>query len=354
MDLLGTTTRHRLVATLVVLLGLLMVICMATEQWSVGAAAGGLLLAGVVLVALDIRRRVGDLRRRLAREAEATDQVARAVEPLASEMHALADAVSAIESALGDERSRMADERRRNAAGLRRIVELLTQQPQEIEALLQLYGRVSPMAPMPPSGKWALNPTGLLNLYALIEQHRPGLVVELGSGTSTVWLGYGVVQQRHGRVVSVDHLPDYAERTRLALGLHGLSSVTEVRHAPLTEIMVGDDTYRWYEQSAFADLDQIDLLFIDGPPGSTGHDARYPAVPLLLQRLADGALVVLDDIERTEEQQIVERWLQYVSGLSREATLLGDQAVLRYRLPAATASDIATDSQGGRPGWPEK
>ena len=60
-------------------------------------------------------------------------------------------------------------------------------QSSEMEALTQLFQRIKPRAPMPSSARWALNPTGLLQLVWLIEQHRPGTIVELGSGTSTVW-----------------------------------------------------------------------------------------------------------------------------------------------------------------------
>lgn len=348
--LLGTTGRQRSVTALVVMLGLAVAILMMARQWSLGAAVSGLLLAGAVLVALDLRRRSGDIQRRLVRQAEVTRGLVKAVESgrrdvvgsvetIARGMQQLTRDVSALDDALADERGRQADERRKQAAFARHSVGLATQQPQEVEALLQLYSKVSPTAPMPPSGKWALNPTGLLNLYALVEKHRPSVIVELGSGTSTVWLGYAIVQQGHGRVVSLDHLSDYAEHTRAAIDLHGLSAISDIRVAPLTDTRVDDETYQWYDTATLADLDLIDLLFVDGPPGATGHDARYPAVPMLLDRLADGALVVLDDIDRADEVEIVERWLKHTPGLTREATVVGDQAVLRYRVPPSTAPD---------------
>ena len=53
----------------------------------------------------------------------------------------------------------------------------------------------------------------------------------------------------------------------------------------------------------------IDLLVVDGPPAfAAGHGmSRYPALPVLRERLASGATVVLDDIERPGEQEVVER-----------------------------------------------
>ena len=56
--------------------------------------------------------------------------------------------------------------------------------------------------------------------------------------------------------------------------------------------------------------DVIDLLVVDGPPAfAVGFaHARYPALPVLRDRLAPGATVVLDDVERPGEQEVLRRW----------------------------------------------
>jgi predicted O-methyltransferase YrrM len=331
-SLLGETAKQRAAAGLVVVLGVVVAALLALRQWPLGAAGASLILTALGLLALDGRRRTGDVQRRLAQQAESTRGLARAIESTKWDVGQISRELSALGEAFADGRSR-------HASLLRRSVGLATRHPQEVEALLQLYGKISPTAPMPPAGNWALNPTGVLNLYAIVERECPGLVVELGSGTSTVWLGYAVTRQGRGRVVSVDHLVSYAEQTRSAIDLHELGAVSEVRVAHLVETAVDGEIYQWYESEVLADLQQIDLLFVDGPPGDTGHDARYPAVPQLLDRLADGALVVLDDVDRDDEQEIVERWLKYAPALARETTVVGDQAVLRYRVsppPAPT------------------
>ena len=51
----------------------------------------------------------------------------------------------------------------------------------------------------------------------------------------------------------------------------------------------------------------IDVLIVDGPPGNTHEFARLPA-ETLFHLVAIGGLVVLDDADRDEERQIVERW----------------------------------------------
>lgn len=206
---------------------------------------------------------------------------------------------------------------------------LLRAQSREIEALFQLFHEFTPRAPMPSSGDFALNPTDLLDLLHLVRLRQPRLVLELGSGTSSVWLGYAL-EQYGGKLVSLDHDPDYARQTRAMLAAHGLNAVAEVREAPLREIAMAGRTYEWYDVAALADLTGIDLLLVDGPPAATGPDARYPALGILEQRLSATATVVLDDADRQDEREAVQRWTLEVPGLAEEQRLLGRHAVMAY------------------------
>jgi predicted O-methyltransferase YrrM len=207
---------------------------------------------------------------------------------------------------------------------------LLRAQTCEVEALVQLFQGFAPRAPMPPSGGFALNPTDLLDLLHLIRTRRPRLVLELGSGTSTVWIAYAL-EQAGGRLVSLDHDPAYAEKTRSQLAAHGLTAVAEVRDAALRPVVLDGRTFPWYDTDALADLRQVDLLLIDGPPEKTGPDARYPAMQVLEDRLADAATVVFDDAHRHDEQLALRRWVESIEGLTEEGEALGRHAVLSYR-----------------------
>ncbi|MGI9528709.1 MAG: hypothetical protein ACR2NG_03285 [Acidimicrobiia bacterium] len=57
-------------------------------------------------------------------------------------------------------------------------------------------------------------------------------------------------------------------------------------------------------------------MIVDGPPGTTGPLARYPAVPILFDRLSPSALIFLDDAYREDEQESVRRWLDETGGIS--------------------------------------
>jgi hypothetical protein len=84
-----------------------------------------------------------------------------------------------------------------------------------------------------------------------------------------------------------------------------------VLHAPLVDTAVpGRGNQAWFDISVLPDLPSVDLLFVDGPVGATAHQARYPAYPLLADRHASGATVVLDDTGRPAEAAIVKAWKQ--------------------------------------------
>ncbi|WP_328461548.1 class I SAM-dependent methyltransferase [Actinoplanes sp. NBC_00393] len=211
--------------------------------------------------------------------------------------------------------------------------------PREFEATVQLFQGFVPRAPMPPSGQFALTPTGLLDLLHLIRTRKPRCVLELGSGTSTVWIGY-LLEQIGGRLISLDHDAGYAGRTRESLVTHGLTGVAEVRDAPLTPVEIDGREYPWYDPEALADLHDVDFVLIDGPPEATGPDARFPALHVIEKRLAAEATIVLDDAGRKDEQAALAAWTERFDGLTLQGEVLGRHAVLSYARPPAMAPQL--------------
>ncbi len=162
-----------------------------------------------------------------------------------------------------------------------------------------------------PWSEGAMSPAGLARVAAEISFAERRVVVELGSGISTVVLAR-LARQLSGAVVSVEHLPEWAGWVRRALQRDGLESVATVLEAPLRPHPLALGGAPWYAEDALAALPDkgIELLLVDGPPGYGAGMARsrYPALPRLADRLAPGALVVLDDAEREGEAQILNRW----------------------------------------------
>lgn len=198
-----------------------------------------------------------------------------------------------------------------------------------VEALLQLTAGTRFRAPMPPSGRWAMDARGILELTNLVKESAPRLVVELGGGTSTVWTAY-LLEETGGKVVSVDHDAEFAEITRWSVARHGLGAVVDVRLAPLMPWQ-GDPSAPWYDVDVLADLVDIDLLIVDGPPASLAESARVPALAAFADRLVDGAFVVLDDADRPSEKQALAQWLADYPSLTRVPGDFGRLAVLRWQ-----------------------
>jgi hypothetical protein len=90
----------------------------------------------------------------------------------------------------------------------------------------------------------------------------------------------------------------------------GLAETAQVTLAPLHAPLARDGLL-WYAQHALRSLPRrIELLRVDGPPAFEPETAlsRYPALPALTERLTRRAIVVLDDIDRAGELQVLGAW----------------------------------------------
>src|SRR5437660_2918242 len=99
-------------------------------------------------------------------------------------------------------------------------------------------------------------------------------------------------------MLTLDHDERFANVTVDNLRKHGLEHTVRVVHAPLTRTAIASQAWIWYETEALIDCPLIDLLIVDGPPGLTQPLARYPAIPLLIDRLSAFADIILDDAAR--------------------------------------------------------
>ncbi len=155
-----------------------------------------------------------------------------------------------------------------------------------------------------PATGWRLPDDAIDVIVGLVRQYEPALILECGSGRSTVALALAAGTYG-GRVVSLEHREDYYAET---LGMLEHAEVTsEVRLAPI-EPHGGSLPPNWYARAAWEDLAGIGMLMVDGPPSAVGRLARLPAVPLLQDQLRPGCIVVLDDAQRPDEKAAIEKW----------------------------------------------
>jgi predicted O-methyltransferase YrrM len=144
-------------------------------------------------------------------------------------------------------------------------------------------------------GRWAVE-ADFAGIVAREVEQAPGLVVECGSGATTLIIAAMLRRSGRGRLVSIEHDEAYAERTTRALEAAGLLDVVELVVAPLRDRQVAGRTVRWYDAERVTqaiDAD-IDLLVVDGPPQRTRW-SRWPALAVLHPRLAPHATVLVDD-----------------------------------------------------------
>jgi predicted O-methyltransferase YrrM len=190
---------------------------------------------------------------------------------------------------------------------------------QQVEALDQLHRLFDLRAPIPASRGWAASPDLLLWLVEFVRREQPRVVVECGSGLSTMWIALALREAGHGRVIALEHDETHAAHTRSLLEEHGVAEHAEVRHGWLEKVELPSGTSQpWYHPSSFSDIESIDLLFVDGPPADTAPLARLPAIPLLAERLSPRSVIVLDDLVRSEERTVLAEWLNLLPEASVE------------------------------------
>lgn len=201
----------------------------------------------------------------------------------------------------------------------------------QVESLLYLVSMLRPEVPLPDTRDGAASPDFLKKTVELMAMRRPNLVVEAGSGVSTLVIGYCLKRQGIGKVISLEHDPGFARIARDWIALHGLEAFAVVVDAPLTSVPLGDQNFLWYDTRDLHFSGPIDLLVVDAPPGTTQPLARYPALPILMPHLSKNALILMDDGLRADEQLIAKRWTAEFPGLSSEFLPLEKGAFLLSR-----------------------
>lgn len=179
-----------------------------------------------------------------------------------------------------------------------------------LQATIWLHQALCPRLPLPPMTGWSACPEFAAELAALVLSRGPKRILEVGSGVSTLITAYALERNKgEWQLISLDQDIDYADRTRETLARHRLATRTNVWHAPLVKYSLQGTSWEWYDLSKVPLPEDIELLIIDGPPNSTQPLARYPAMPLLLDRLSANAVIILDDANRASERGVVTRWL---------------------------------------------
>ena len=297
---------------------------------ALGPLLGGLLLQ--IRHSGNLARRIDDLADEASVQARGQQTLATAQSEQATELGELRASVAALPGSAELDAAMLKgtlDTTRRVRAAIEKEIR---QTFRQLEALQNLTAVLPAADLLPATRGWAASPDLLAVLVDLVITQRPALVVECGSGASTVWLALAMRRFAiSGQVIALDHDPAYGAATRGLLARHQLGGLAEVRDAPLEPFQLNGEPCAWYARAAWADLAGIDLLFVDGPPAATGHQARYPALPLLSAALSPAATIVVDDLIVPDMQKVLRLWLDAYPDFGSEILPLEKQAAVLRR-----------------------
>jgi hypothetical protein len=165
--------------------------------------------------------------------------------------------------------------------------------------------------------QWAVSQDLGTYLINLINQNKFHAVLEFGSGLSSVIINK-TTQTYNIPHLAIEHDELYLKKIEELSIKYSIANLYVVL-SKLKEIKIGENNYKFYDC-----LDEIShwqntiirnkkrrklLLLVDGPPSKTCYLARFPALPIVAQIFYNWDIhVLLDDLNRVEEQEISKRW----------------------------------------------
>ncbi|CAN7274736.1 hypothetical protein LJR066_001197 [Acidovorax sp. LjRoot66] len=186
---------------------------------------------------------------------------------------------------------------------------------------------------------WPISPDFAIYLIELIEINDYDLIIEFGSGISTVVVAKTIAKmmpKRMGKspveLVSFDHLDVFYQKSCSHIEQAGLKDIAKIVLAPLKAWEAPNgSTYSYYSclptlralAQKYPKAGLRILVIVDGPPAATGRHARYPAAPLVLEHFAGAHIdFLLDDYVRQDEKEIAQLWQKDIdnAGLTQITT----------------------------------
>ena len=140
-------------------------------------------------------------------------------------------------------------------------------------------------------------------------------IIEFGAGISTLAIA-NLIKKNHlnCNFFSVEDNSDWLNILKSYLMKNNLQEHVNLIYAPLEKTNLALENNSWYSINALSENINKDLKFslviVDGP-GAWKPEirlSRYPAVPYLLNFLADNFSIYLDDMNRKGEKKILSLW----------------------------------------------
>lgn len=184
----------------------------------------------------------------------------------------------------------------------------------QTESLIKIHNLIKFRHPLPPFRNWAVSPDISLILITEILSIRPKTIIDFGSGISTLISRYALdliddSADSERKILSFDHEKKFVEATINEVSRHKFSWNPKIIYAPLSITKIKDCDFEFYETTELDSIPEIDLVFIDGPHGKNGILDRYPAIPVILNKLSMNGVIIIDDTKNfPESQKLVRMW----------------------------------------------
>lgn len=167
------------------------------------------------------------------------------------------------------------------------------------------------------------SPDFIQYLIKLLSVNNYDLILEFGSGYTTLYIAKTLALlnsdvKKIAEAVSFEHHDRYYIKTKKLLNDEGMQERIKLIMAPLHEWQGPDDKlYNYYScQDTLQQLSENNkdnqlniLVIVDGPPGSSCKNARYPAFPLVMKYFPAANIdFLLDDYQRDDEKEVAQVW----------------------------------------------
>ena len=192
------------------------------------------------------------------------------------------------------------------------LLNRLNYQYDRLDALFSIHQLIKLRSPLPIMHDWAVS-SDYAHLLLKTALNNKGIFVDIGSGISTLLLGYAVEYNGLGKVISLEHDEEYYEKTKALINEHALEQYVDLNYCPLIDIEIKGETWKWYDISKIDLPDKVTLISVDGPPGHIQPLSRYPAVPMLKNCIDSQTIIFLDDGKRKDEIAVADRWEEETS-----------------------------------------
>lgn len=169
---------------------------------------------------------------------------------------------------------------------------------------------LSPPYPLPTPTRWTLSGDVAAFIAGRLLRLKPELVVEFGSGFSSLIIALVLKKNGSGKLVAIEHDAEFIETTRELIERFSLSDHISLVHAPLANMVINGESFLWYEQESLEFLSDksVDFMLVDGPPAATCQKARMPALYVMRRKLKSTAQIFVDDADRNDERAMMEIW----------------------------------------------